>query len=236
MNFSFHKSELEEKGFSITPIFYSEKEILKLIKCIDDYFLISKKSNYAIRQLIRVIPEMEPFIFNKNLIHLIKEVVGSDYFLTKAIYFNKPKEANWFVPFHQDLSISVVEKHEVENYKNWTFKQQQIGVQPPLNILENIFTIRIHLDKTTKNNGALRIIPSSHNNGILKMDSIDWNAKKELVCNIVKGATMLMKPLVLHASNRTINTSQRRVIHLEFSNKELDFPIKWLEKKVVLQS
>ncbi len=40
---------------------------------------------------------------------------------------------------------------------------------------------------------------------------------------------MLMKPLTLHASNRTTNNQQRRVIHIEFSNQKLPSPLEWLE-------
>ena len=46
----------------------------------------------------------------------------------------------------------------VEGYGPWTVKQNQYAVQPPLDILENNFTIRIHLDDTDENNGALRVI------------------------------------------------------------------------------
>ena len=42
---------------------------------------------------------------------------------------------------------------------------------------------------------------------------------------------MLMKPLTLHASGRTTNQKQRRVIHMEFSNKELIEPLCWLERE-----
>ena len=40
---------------------------------------------------------------------------------------------------------------------------------------------------------------------------------------------MLMKPLLLHASSKSISEYDRRVIHLEFSKQEI--PMGWLEKK-----
>jgi len=49
------------------------------------------------------------------------------------------------------------------------------------------------------------------------------------VCNIETGGVMLMKPLILHASHRSISENDRRVIHVEFCNKEI--PMKWLEKR-----
>jgi len=43
---------------------------------------------------------------------------------------------------------------------------------------------------------------------------------------------MLMKPLLLHASQKSISENDRRVIHLEFSNQEI--PMEWLEKKEII--
>ncbi|MOA48013.1 hypothetical protein D3C78_1706990 [compost metagenome] len=40
---------------------------------------------------------------------------------------------------------------------------------------------------------------------------------------------MIMRPLLLHASNRTTNDNQRRVIHIEFSSENLPKPIQWSE-------
>jgi len=41
------------------------------------------------------------------------------------------------------------------------------------------------------------------------------------VCAVPAGGAMLMKPLLLHASNRSTSARPRRVIHLEFSAEEL---------------
>jgi hypothetical protein len=38
-----------------------------------------------------------------------------------------------------------------------------------------------------------------------------------------------MKPLLLHASNRTANNKRRRVIHLEFNSHQLTKPLEWSE-------
>ena len=43
-----------------------------------------------------------------------------------------------------------------------------------------------------------------------------------------------MKPLLLHASDRTINNSNRRVVHIELSDAKLPPDIQWSEKLEVL--
>jgi ectoine hydroxylase-related dioxygenase (phytanoyl-CoA dioxygenase family) len=167
-------------------------------------------------------------IFNQKLKSIITENFGESYFITKSIYFDKPEKSNWFVSYHQDLTISVNQKLEVENFKNWTVKQNQFAVQPPTAILENNFTIRIHLDTTTKDNGALKIINNSHSKGVYKVD--DLAIENETICEVEKGGIMIMKPLLFHASNKTTNNERRRVIHIEFSNQHLPNGLEWSEK------
>ena len=150
--------------------------------------------------------------------------------MVKSIYFDKPGASNWFVAYHQDLMISVDQKAAVPGFGPWSVKGNQYAVQPPLPILESNFTIRIHLDDTDKANGALRVISGSHQKGIYRPETIDWNKEKEVTCNIPKGGIMLMHPLLLHASSRTTNDKRRRVIHIEFSNMSLPEPLQWSEQ------
>ncbi|MGG8495456.1 phytanoyl-CoA dioxygenase family protein [Tenacibaculum sp. TC6] len=234
MNYVKNKIELEENGFSVLTDLYSDNEISRILACIenteqDENSFMKTKDLFAIRQLIKNIPELTDLLFNKKLTELISDLSESEYFLTKAIYFDKPSKSNWFVAYHQDLSISVDKKVNLENYVNWTVKKGQYGVQPPIEILQDTITIRIHLDKTDKNNGALKVIPKSHLNGIIRADSQDWILENEFICEIEKGGAMLMKPLTLHASNRTTNGKKRRVIHLEFNKHNLTNPLGWLE-------
>ncbi|NQY31014.1 MAG: phytanoyl-CoA dioxygenase family protein [Flavobacteriaceae bacterium] len=234
MNYENNKIELEENGYSVLADLYSENEIRQISTCLENSgqsgnSFLKTKDLFAIRQLMKNVPELADLLFNRKLTELISDLSESDYFLTKAIYFDKPSESNWFVAYHQDLSISVDKKVDLENYVNWTFKKGQNGVQPPIKILQDTITIRIHLDDTDKNNGALKVIPKSHLKGIIRTDSKDWNIKNEYICEVKKGGVMLMKPLTLHASNRTTNGKKRRVIHLELNKHKLTDPLNWLE-------
>ena len=234
MSFYQNKIELNENGYSILTDLHSENEIEAILVCIEnttqnENSFLKTKDLFAIRQLLKNIPELTKLLFNTKMKHLLLELSASNYFLTKAIYFDKPSESNWFVGYHQDLSISVDQKLNLSNYKNWTFKKGQYGVQPPIHILQDTITLRIHLDDTNKNNGALKVIPKSHLRGIIRVESKDWDPKNEFICEVPKGGAMLMKPLTLHASNRTTNGKRRRVIHLEFNKHKLTTPLNWLE-------
>jgi ectoine hydroxylase-related dioxygenase (phytanoyl-CoA dioxygenase family) len=183
-----------------------------------------------VRQFLYEVPSTRRTYFNGKLNSIISQLFGQDFFVVKSIYFDKPETSNWYVSYHQDLTISVDKKLELENFGPWTRKQNQFAVQPPINILENNFTIRIHLDETNENNGALKVVPKSHLKKIYRPETIDWDKEPETICNVSKGSVMIMKPLLLHSSSRTTNNKRRRVIHIEFSNQELPKELKWAER------
>lgn len=235
INLQTYKNELTDNGFAVINNIFSEEEVEKIseaIQNIDSSKDTFRKSEdlFAIRQFLKEIPEVKDLIFNENLKTIIKEIFGENYFAVKSIYFDKPEKSNWYVAYHQDLTISVDKKLELENFGPWTTKQNQFAVQPPLDILENIFTIRIHLDDTDENNGALKVVPKSHAKGIYRPETIDWNVETETICTVKKGGIMLMKPLLLHGSNRTTSGKKRRVIHIEFSDRQLPEELNWSER------
>jgi ectoine hydroxylase-related dioxygenase (phytanoyl-CoA dioxygenase family) len=138
------------------------------------------------------------------------------------------------VAYHQDLTISVDQKIDIANYGPWTKKLNQFAVQPPLEILENICTFRIHLDDTNEYNGALRVVPKSHLKKIYRPESINWQEEIEVICPVQSGGVMLMKPLTLHSSSRTTDNRRRRVIHIELASIELPPSLQWAERLEVL--
>jgi ectoine hydroxylase-related dioxygenase (phytanoyl-CoA dioxygenase family) len=230
-----NKIQLNDNGFTTVENIYSSDEveqILATIEQVDTSKPTFRKSTdlFAIRQFLKEIPETVKLIFNDNLKTVVRQLFGEDYFVVKSIYFDKPETSNWFVSYHQDLTISVDKKAELQNFGPWTVKQDQFAVQPPIDILQNIFTLRIHLDDTDQNNGALKVIAKSHLKGIYRPETIDWKTEVETICNVPKGGLMIMKPLLLHSSSKTTNNKKRRVIHIEFSNVELPTEIQWAEK------
>lgn len=234
-NLETYKSHIEKYGFSVISKVFSDEEVGRIINVLDHIDTTRenfRKSEdlFAIRQFLKEIPEIKDLIFNDNIKEVVKNIFGEKYFVVKSIYFDKPETSNWYVAYHQDLTISVDKKLELSGFGPWTTKQNQFAVQPPLNVLENIYTIRIHLDDTDESNGALKVIPTSHSKGIYRPETIDWTVETEEICNVEKGGIMLMKPLTLHGSNRTTNGKKRRVIHIEFSDRELPEVLQWAER------
>lgn len=232
-----HRSALKRNGFTIVDSVFSKEKItqmLRIIEAADTSKSTFRKSAdlFAIRQFLKEVPEINPIIFDQDFENLVQQLFGGGYFVVKSIYFDKPEQSNWFVAYHQDLTISVDKKEQLPGYGNWTVKQGQFAVQPPLDLLEQMYTIRIHLDNTDENNGALKVIPGSHLKGIYRPAALDLSFEKEASCKVGSGGVMIMKPLLLHSSGRTTNNRKRRVIHIEFSKRELPTALNWAEKSL----
>jgi ectoine hydroxylase-related dioxygenase (phytanoyl-CoA dioxygenase family) len=229
------KQELLMSGFTIVQDVFSTEEIERISHAIDKAVtlnpIIQKSADlFAIRQFFSEVPAALEILSASKLPSLIADYFGSDYFIVKSIYFDKPPASNWFVSYHQDLTISVDRRMEISGFDFWTVKQNQFYVRPPLAILEDNFTVRIHLDSTTKENGALKVIPGSHLKGVLRSEDIRSSMRDEVDCEVPKGGIMLMKPLLMHSSGRTTNERRRRVLHIEYSRQTLPHPLNWAEK------
>jgi ectoine hydroxylase-related dioxygenase (phytanoyl-CoA dioxygenase family) len=89
----------------------------------------------------------------------------------------------------------------------------------PANVLEQVLAIRVHLDDSHFDNGPLRILPGTHNRGLLTDDDIHQVATEipPVTCTVERGGLLMMRPLVVHASSKSVSTQSRRVLHIEFA-------------------
>jgi ectoine hydroxylase-related dioxygenase (phytanoyl-CoA dioxygenase family) len=234
INYDDVRRQFASDGFFVINEIFTGDEVEMLLQTISnaDASNDTFRQNgdlFAIMQFVKAIPQIQFQIINQRLGHLIARLFGNDYFIIKSIYFDKPEKSNWFVPYHQDLTISVDKKNDYPGFGPWTVKQGQFAVQPPLEILVDNFTIRIHLDDTDQTNGALPVVARSHAKGVYRSEDIDWSAEREVICDVQRGGIMLMKPLLLHASSRTTSNRRRRVIHIEFGRKLLPEGLNWSE-------
>lgn len=221
--------KLEHKGVAILNFVYTKREVKKLGIILDKYFKNNPSKTYAKRQLLKTLPDLKDILFNKNLKDIVKSI-DENAFMSKAIYFDKPADSNWYVTWHQDIPINVDKKMSLKGYSGWTNKEGVISVRPPEEVSKSIFTIRIHLDDTNDKNGALKVIPGSQNK-VLSQQEIELITENSIpkICDVPAGGIQLMKPLTLHASTKSTSQKRRRVIHLEFTSYELPDTIKWEE-------
>lgn len=220
------------KGFCILHHVFTKKEVNQMKKGLYNYFKATgqPEDTHAIRNLLKEVPGLKKLVLNANLLKILR-AINPNLFLTKAIFFDKTQESNWYVTWHQDIVINVTEKIESEGFSGWTKKFGVHGVVPPDEYLKNIITIRIHLDDTNESNGALKVIPGSHNKRLTD-DEINLISQNSIpyISEVNACGIQIMKPLLLHASSKATSQKHRRVIHLEFASTELPDGLAWAER------
>jgi len=224
------KNKLEELGYQIIEKVYSNEEIEAILAYLETAAFEKK---FGVRAFLIDHPILINLLFTDRLKAIIQSISTTAKPI-KSLYFDKPPSANWIVNWHQDLTINVEGQTTQKGFKNWRVLPERTVVQPPLDFLENIFTIRIHLDDCLRTNGALQVVKASHQEGVIPMK--DWLKNKEgerAICEVKKGGILLMKPLLLHASKRTENNKNRRVVHIEFCDMELPTGLAWKERILI---
>ena len=73
-------------------------------------------------------------------------VLGEAARPVRAILFDKTARTNWGLPWHQDRTIVVTDRVEVDGFGPWTVKGGLLHVAPPFDVLAAMVTLRVHLD------------------------------------------------------------------------------------------
>ncbi|MFM9840509.1 MAG: phytanoyl-CoA dioxygenase family protein [Cyclobacteriaceae bacterium] len=110
-------------------------------------------------------------------------------------------------------------------------KEDYYGVCPPDEILKKTLAVRIHLEDTDEENGALKVLAGSQNKKLTN-EEIQLITQNSIpfVCDVAACGVHLMRPLLLHASSKATSQKHRRVIHLEFNSDELPNGLEWAEE------
>lgn len=226
--------DFHQNGFAIVPNVIDEARIEALLAALSEVRVTTAVKQragraFGIRRLLDVVPAMRALAESAMLQELVTPVIGSPARVVRGIFFDKTPVANWKVPWHQDVAIAVREKLDVPSFSAWSVKAGVVHVQPPKAVLENILTVRVHLDDAAETNGALRVIPGSHLHGVLCDEAVQrWKETVPAVaCAVRRGDALLIRPLLLHASSVARQPQHRRVLHLEYSAHALPGGLAW---------
>lgn len=230
---SAYRERLSADGFVVAPDFLNPIQIVALIESLENLEeneSIRKRGGiFAVRNLLDVAPRVRELAEGPRMRELAALVLGAEAVPVRGILFDKTPGANWKVPWHQELTIAVAEKKEVNGFGPWSVKASVLHVQPPAHVLENMLSIRIHLDPCGPDNGALKVVAGSHRRGRISETDVAQivSESRVTVCGVNAGDALLMKPLLLHASSASATPGHRRVIHIDYSASMLPGTLKW---------
>ena len=212
---------LESDGCEFWDGAISQTDITKLKLAINE--LDQDIPRYGIRSIEKLVSGIETLANSRKYLNKAQNFIKAPVKLLSATLFDKSSDENWFVPWHQDRTIPVNNKFDKIGWSKWTEKRGTLYVEPPTDILQKMITFRIHLDDVFPKNGCLRFIPGSHKQKLHEEEKTNYISQKAVNCLRKAGDAFIMRPLLLHSSNKSKSTKPRKVIHLEYISSELPF-------------
>lgn len=181
---------------------------------------------FGSRNVLEWWPEVTETLGSPALRAILDRVLGPRAGVVRVLFFDKPPERSWTLPWHKDLTIQVSGDREIElpadpdsvtgdGFSRPTFKQGIPHVEAPARLLERMLSLRLHLDDQTEENGPLRVIPGSHRDG----KALSSVAPVERTVLGPAGSILLMRPLLTHASGHAADGTarHRRVLQFELA-------------------
>ena len=154
-----------------------------------------------------------------RLLEIVRQVVGAEARPFRATLFDKSPTSNWLVVWHQDTALPLRERHELPGWGPWSVKEGVIYAHAPATALEQVLALRVHIDDSNDRNGPLRVLPGTHTMGVLTDDAIERLASQiaAVDCLVAAGGVVAMRPLIVHASSKSLIEMPRRVLHIEYA-------------------
>lgn len=183
---------------------------------VETSVLRSRGQTYGSRNLLETFPDVISLMRNPRLVQLAHAVLGPGAGVVRVLYFDKPPDRSWSVPWHRDQTIAVQRHVGVsDHFRNPTVKAGVPHVEAPVSVLSRMLTLRVHLDAMTADNGPLAVIPGSH-----RLNQHEEGASMELRADV--GEVLAMRPLLIHSSrmSRPGTTERRRIVHFELCGNE----------------
>ena len=230
-----YQSSIRRDGFAIVDHVVSPVDVARLGQAIQDLpdgeAVRQRQSVYGVRNLLELSEDVRWLASTSVIRDLVVPVLGPNCFAVRATFFDKVPDANWKLRYHQDSVIAVRQRAEVPGFHAWSEKAGVLQVRPPTDVLQDMLSIRVHLDDCPAENGALKILAGSHRQRWTRDQLADCKAQyNEVICEVVAGGVLAMRPLVLHASAASKTPGHRRVIHIEFAAADLPSPLQWKQR------
>jgi hypothetical protein len=177
-----------------------------------------ERTKAGARHVLKV-PAVHELAADPRLMDIAREFVGSRPIPFRATLFDKSPAANWLVVWRQDTALPLRERIADPGWGPWSTKGGVLYAHAPAWALEQVVALRVSLDDSTATNGPLRVLPGTHESGVLTDDEIASLARgaSAVDCVAPRGGVVAMRPPTVHASSKSTDVALRRVLHIEYA-------------------
>lgn len=163
------------------------------------------------------------------LTKIAADLIGDAAFPVRAVAFDKTPETNWAVAWHQDRTIAVQARVDAPGFGPWSTKDGVPHVAPPVEVLQGMVTLRLHIDLCDDNNASLNVALGTHRLGVVAADRASEVAAAHpiLTCHADAGDVWAYSTLILHTSERSRSGQRRRVLQVDFAASALPHGLTW---------
>ncbi len=150
---------------------------------------------------------------DEGLLSAVRSLVPGELDSISSNVFNKPPGPDGRHPLHQDLRYFALR---------------------PADMIVGTWTA---IDRTTRENGCLAVIPGSHRGGLYEHGEPNWehlnfgffaargvDAEARVHVEMAPGDTLLFHPLLLHGSGHNASSGFRRAISTHYASADCDRP------------
>ena len=109
------KEQIDGYGFAVLPALLAMSAV-EALRQEADSLLSASSDRGGVRNALRKSDRLAELAAGPLLSHITSSVLGTTARPTKLTIFDKTPAANWKVPFHQDLTISVSHRIDEPGY------------------------------------------------------------------------------------------------------------------------
>src|SRR5581483_4092371 len=167
---------LEADGFVVLPRVFPASRVEELRRVLAEALGRTDESGtairaqqgtvYAARNVLDLWPAAADVWRVPALTDVLAAALGPHFGLVRALFFDKPPEQTWSLPWHKDLTVAVRDHRRPSRlFAKPTTKAGVAHAEAPPAVLAAMLTARVHLDAMTEANGPLQVLPGSHRAG-----------------------------------------------------------------------
>lgn len=177
------------------------------------------------------IPELRPCLSPTGPVgYVAASILGPECLPVRAILFDKNADQNWSLGWHQDRTIAVRQRIDIDGFAPWSVKSGMVHVEPFFDLLAGMVIVRVHLDAVPETNTPLLVAPGSHKRGRIPTSEIPEVVRQcgIITCLAAAGDIWLYATPILHASDAPSQPLPRRVLQIDYAVAQLPGGLEWL--------